>query len=175
MEWVGYDLPMRAWIRVYGTLAAAVVIGGVLTVPFLYESVWLLLGRGDGSTLRGAYALMGADSAADITVFRTLGILEGVPALLAAVILVGVALRREWAREAGAAIFFLFGVVATFVSLGGMADASRAPRAVQGFIIGLASFVVVALLMVKPTADAVMWHQHHIDTRKHVGADRRAS
>lgn len=155
---------MREWMRKYGTLTAVVVLGTLLTVPFLYESAWLMLGRGNESTLRGAYALMGSGSAADATVFRTLGILEGIPAVLATVILVGVAMRREWAREAGALIFFVFAVVATAVSLGGISESS--PHAVQGLIVGLASFGVAALLVVKPTIDAVMWHQHKVNTRK---------
>lgn len=168
---------MRAWIRTFGTLTAAVVIGGLLTTPFLYESARLILGYGSENEFRGAsalaYVLTGSEGGSDVTVFRMMGILEGVPALLAALLLVGVAFRREWARESGAVVFSVLGVVATFVSLGGVGN-SRAPHAVEGFVVGLVSFVVAGLLMVKPTADAVMWHQHRVDTRKHARAYRKA-
>jgi len=155
---------MRDWMRKYGTLTAAVVLGALLTAPFLYESVLLMLGRGNDSTLRGAYALMGSDSAADTTVFRALGIAEGIPAVLATVVLVGVAMRRQWAREAGALTFFVFGLVSTAVSLGGISEDS--PHAAQGLFVGVASFGVAALLMLKPSVDAVMWHQHGLDRRR---------
>ena len=72
--------------------------------------------------------------------------------ILSVVVLVGLAFRRAWAREAGDVIYGLLGLMSIAVSLGGLSADPPAPAAWVGMLNGLANFAVVGLLLAPPTA-----------------------
>lgn len=72
----------------------------------------------------------------------------GAVVVVSAITIVGLTLRRGWAREAAVGIYGFLGVVATAVSIGGL---RTAPSASIGLLSGVASIGIVALLLTPST------------------------
>lgn len=67
--------------------------------------------------------------------------------IVCAVLVIGLALRKIWAREGAFFVFGLLGLVSVGASLAGFAADPPAPSASVGMATGIANFVVVALLL----------------------------
>ncbi|MEN8112741.1 MAG: hypothetical protein ABFS21_00010 [Actinomycetota bacterium] len=153
---------MASWFRLHGTAAAAILIASALTVSFGYVAVESLLGAVDPGRLgrdfgRGvlpfAPAGIGTDAggvAANASAI--IGVVIGAVVLVSAIIVIGLACRREWAREAGFVVYGLLGLLAIAVSLGGLTADPPAPSAWVGLLTGVANIAVVGLLFAPATS-----------------------
>lgn len=72
--------------------------------------------------------------------------------VVSTIILIGMLLAREWAREAALVIYGVLGMVVLAASLGGLAADPPAPSAWTGILVGIANLTIVALLLMKPSA-----------------------
>lgn len=156
------------WLRTYGTTAGAIVISAALTAPYALQGIRTLLGDRDFETMREGLVLFGAPAGGESAENASLitGVLVGVAALVALIVILGLVLRREWAREAGIVVFGIFGLVGTLVSVGGMTADPPAPRAGWGLVSGLASLVVVGLLLAPATGLVVGLHEHEVQRKR---------
>jgi hypothetical protein len=152
------------WLRLHGTTVGAIVLSTALTSPYALQGIRTLLGYRDDVRLVIAGAPPGQAAAENAALLA--GLVAGAASLVATIIIVGLVLRRQWAREAGMAVFGFFGLVATLVSITGLFAEPPAPNADIGLATGLASFVVVALLLARPTGAVFRAHEHEIATRK---------
>ncbi|MGB5168787.1 MAG: hypothetical protein WBO84_09430 [Acidimicrobiia bacterium] len=153
---------MISWLRAHGTIAGAVLIASGLTLAFGYVAVDSLLGafdpeRLDSNFTRSALGMGGANSAQGVggaasNASAIIGIVIGAVVILSLIIIIGLAFRRDWAREAGVVIYGLLGLMSIAVSLGGLSADPPAPSAWVGMLTGLANVAIVVLLMVPPTS-----------------------
>ena len=153
---------MISWLRAHGTLAGAVLIASGLTAAFGYVAVDSLLGAVDPSRLdsdftRSALGMGGVRDPQGIggaasNASAIIGVAIGAVVILSLIIVIGLAFRRDWARETGAVIYGLLGLMSFAVSLGGLSADPPAPSAWVGMLTGLANVAVVVLLLVPPTS-----------------------
>lgn len=153
---------MISWLRAHGTLTSAVLIASGLTLAFGYVAVDSMLGafdpeRLDSNFTRSALGMGGTSSAQGVggaasNASAIIGIVIGAVVILSLIIIVGLAFRRDWAREAGVVIYGLLGLMSIAVSLGGLSADPPAPSAWVGMLTGLANVAIVVLLMVPPTS-----------------------
>jgi hypothetical protein len=153
---------MISWFRAHGTLAGAILIASGLTAAFGYIAVDSLLGaidptRLDSEFTRSALGMGGVTGSqgtggAASNASAIIGVAIGAVVLLSFIIVIGLALRRDWAREAGVVIYGFLGLMSFAVSLGGLSADPPAPSAWVGMLTGLANVAVVALLLVPPTS-----------------------
>lgn len=153
---------MTSWLRAHGTTVTAVLIALVLTVSFGYVAVESLLGainpeRLDGDFGRGALSFATPGTGTDAgsvaaNASAIIGVVIGAVVLVSAIIVVGLAFRREWAREAGFVIYGLLGLLTISVALGGFAGDPPAPSAWVGMLTGVANLTIVGLLFAPATA-----------------------
>lgn len=153
---------MISWLRAHGTGAAAILIASGLTLAFGYVAVDSLLGafdpnRLDSNFTRNALGMgasgssQGAGGAAS-NASAIIGVVIGAVVILSLIIIIGLAFRRDWAREAGVVIYGLLGLMSVAVSLGGLSADPPAPSAWVGMLTGLANVAIVVLLLVPPTS-----------------------
>ena len=153
---------MIPWLRAHGTIASAVLIASGLTLAFGYVAVDSLLGafdpgRLDSNFTRSALGIGGVNSAQGVggaasNASAIIGVVIGSVVILSLIIIIGLAFRRDWAREAGVVIYGLLGLMSIAVSLGGLSADPPAPSAWVGMLNGLANVAIVVLLLVPPTS-----------------------
>jgi hypothetical protein len=107
-------------------------------------------GRGVLSAASGGSTADAGGAAANASAI--IAVVIGAVVLLSAIIIIGLAFRGEWAREAGLVIYGLLGLVAIAASLGGLAADPPAPSAWLGVFTGLANFTVVGFLLAPATS-----------------------
>lgn len=149
---------MGPWLRAHGTTAAAILLATALTASFGYVAVQSLLDANDPDRIdsgfpRNALAVGGSPGGDAGNASAIAGIVIGAVVVVCAFAIVGLARRRQSAREAGIGIFGFLGVVATLVSIGGLLSDPPAPSAWLGLIAGIASLGVAVLLLLPATAD----------------------
>ena len=149
---------MGAWLRRFGTTAAAVLIGGTLSIAFGRAGVQLVLdgldpARIDAGT-RSAAVQLGVPSG-----IRNMGAMSSISGvvvlflvLVSVIALIGVAMRRQGSREAGMGIFAAFAIVMIPVGISGQMAEPPAENAMMGVVIGLVAAIVVVLLAVPATS-----------------------
>ncbi|MEA2022653.1 MAG: hypothetical protein U9N79_00010 [Actinomycetota bacterium] len=153
---------MTSWLRLHGTTVTAVLVALVLTVSFGYVALESLLGainpdRLDGDFGRGALSFATSGTGTDAgsvaaNASAIIGVVIGAVVLVSAIIVVGLAFRREWAREAGLVIYGMLGLLTVAVALGGFAGDPPAPSAWVGMLTGAANLTIVGLLFAPATA-----------------------
>ncbi|MEN8240000.1 MAG: hypothetical protein ABFR53_12470 [Actinomycetota bacterium] len=153
---------MKTWMETHGTIAAAVAIAAVLTLIFGVMAFQALLGAVDPSRLgdeftRGALAIgsnggASGNGGAARNASAIIAIVFGIIVIIAAFITVGLAFRRDWAREAGVVIFGLLGIVSIAASGAGLMSNPPAPSAWLGIFTGLVNLAVVAFLLAPATS-----------------------
>ena len=153
---------MISWLRAHGTIASAVLIASGLTLAFGYVAVDSLLGafdpgRLDSNFTWSALGIGGVNSAQGVggaasNASAIIGVVIGSVVILSLIIIIGLAFRRDWAREAGVVIYGLLGLMSIAVSLGGLSADPPAPSAWVGMLNGLANVAIVVLLLVPPTS-----------------------
>ncbi len=151
-----------SWLRNRGTTVTAILIASMLTVSFGYIAVESFLGalypdRLDQDFGRGVLSAAPAGSTADAggaaaNASAIIGVVIGAVVLLSAIIIIGLVLRGDWARETGLVIYGLLGLLATGTSMGGLTSDPPAPSAWLGVLTGLANLTVVGLLLAPATA-----------------------
>ena len=158
------------WLRSHGGTAAATVLGLLLTAPYAVQGIRSVTGNHDDEIVRDSLVFIGRQvrgPEAANAVFMT-GLILVAASAVAVIALIGIALRREWAREAGMVIFGVFGLVSTLVSLSGLNAEPPAPRAGLGLLTGIGCFVVLALLLLPSTARLFSRREHEISQRRAV-------
>ena len=149
---------MGSWLRRYGTTAAAVFLGGSLTIAFAFAGGQLLL---DGlnpervdAELRSAAVQLGIPAGVrEMGVLSTIsGIVILIFVLIAAIALIGVALRRQGSREAALGVFAAFAIVMIPLGISGQMAEPPGENAMTGILVGVGSAMVVALLAVPATS-----------------------
>ena len=153
---------MQSWFRMRGTTIAAILIALILTVSFGYIAVESILGALDPDRLganfgRGVLSAAPAGTTSDAgaaaaNASAIIGVVIGAVVLVSAIVVIGLAFRGEWAREAGLVIYGLLGALTVAVALGGLAADPPAPSAWLGMLTGFANFAVVGLLLAPATA-----------------------
>jgi len=149
---------MNPWMRAHGTTAAAILIALGLTMSFGYVAVQSLLDANDPDRIdagfrRNALAVAGPPGGDAGNASAIAGIVIGAVVIVCAFAIVGLALRRQSAREASIGIFGFLGVVATLVAIGGLFSDPPAPSAWLGLVAGIASLAVAILLLLPSTAE----------------------
>ena len=161
---------MGAWLRRYGTTAAAVLLGGSLSVAFAVAGFQLLLdgldpSRIDAETRRAAVQLGVPSGLGNMGVMSTIsGIVILVFVLASVIALVGVALRRQGSREAGIGIFAAFAIVMIPLGISGQMAEPPTENVTMGIMVGLVAAIVVVLLAVPATSLA--FDQAEVDRRR---------
>jgi len=153
---------MISWFRAHATLAGAVLIASGLTAAFGYIAVDSLLSaidpnRLDSEFTRSALGMGGVSGSQGIggaasNASAIIGVVIGSVVILSLIIVIGLAFRRDWARETGVVIYGLLGLMSIAVSLGGLSADPPAPSAWVGMLTGLANVAIVVLLLVPPTS-----------------------
>ena len=153
---------MTSWLGAHATIAGAILIASGLTPAFGYVAVDSLLGafdpgRLDSNFTRSALGMGGTNSAQGVggaasNASAISGVVIGAVVILSLIIVIGLAFRRDWAREAGVVIYGLLGLMSIAVSLGGLSADPPAPSAWVGMLTGLANVAIVVLLLVPPTS-----------------------
>ncbi len=156
------------------TMTAAVLLGAVLTIPFLNGAVQFILDGIDPSRIdleaRSVFAQMGLPTGAEELGVGSMiaGAAIGLISLVTLVTLIGIAFRRQWAREAGIGLFTAYAIVVTPLAISGLVADPPARNAGIGLMVGLASALVVVLLALPPTSLAFDLAELH---RKQGGED----
>ncbi len=151
---------MGTWLRSHGTTTAAVLIALGLTAVFGYIAVasWLgalypdrldpavsdMFGGFTTRAFTGGTRISPARNASGIIAFTM-----GSVVLLCAIIVIGLAFLRAWAREAAFLIFGLLGTISLAASLAGLTADPPAPSAWSGILVGVLNLSVVALLLTR--------------------------
>jgi RsiW-degrading membrane proteinase PrsW (M82 family) len=149
---------MGAWLRRFGTTAAAVLLGGTLSIAFARAGVQLVLDGLDPSRIdletRSAAVRLGVPSGVrDMGVMSTMsGTVILFFALVATIALIGVALRRQGFREAALGVFVAFAIVMIPLGISGQVAEPPAENAMIGLLVGIVSGLVVVLLAVPATS-----------------------
>jgi hypothetical protein len=149
---------MRPWLRAHGTTAAAILIATALAISFGYVAVQSLLDANDPDRIdsgfrRNALAVGGSPGGDAGNASAIAGVVIGAVVIVCVLAIIGLALRRQSAREASIGIFGFLGVVATLVSIGGLFSDPPAPSAWLGLLSGIASLGVAVLLLLPATAE----------------------
>ncbi len=149
---------MGSWLRRYLTTTAAVLLGMGLTVPFVNGAVQFILDGIDPNRIdleaRSVFADMGLPTGPEELGVGSMiaGVSIGLISLVTLVALIGIAFRRQWAREAGIGLFTAYAIVVTPLAISGLVADPPAPNAEIGLMVGLGSAAVVALLALPPTS-----------------------
>lgn len=153
---------MISWLRAHGTTVGATLIASVLTLSFGYIALDSLLGainpeRLDGNFGRGALSFASPGTGTDAGAVAAnasaiIGVVIGAVVLVSAIIVVGLAFRHQWAREAGMVIYGMLGLLTVAVAFGGFAADPPAPSAWVGMLTGVANLAIVGLLFAPATA-----------------------
>lgn len=151
-------------MRAHGTTVAAILIALALTASFGYVAVQSLLDANDPDRIdpdsrRNALAVGGSPGGDAGNASAIAGIVIGAVVIVCAFAIIGLALRRQSAREASIGIFGFLGVVAALVSIGGLFSDPPAPSAWLGLVAGIASLGVAVLLLLPATADDFEHHE----------------
>jgi hypothetical protein len=161
---------MRIWLRRFGTTVTAVVLGGALSIAFAYAGVQLLL---DGlnperidEDARSAAVQLGIPSG--LREMGGISTISGIVILffvvVAAIALVGVAMRRQGFREATLGVFAAFAIVMIPVGISGQMSEPPGDNAMMAVFIGLLAAMVVVLLAVPATS--LIFDQAEVDRRR---------
>ncbi|MCZ7533745.1 MAG: hypothetical protein M5U23_10100 [Acidimicrobiia bacterium] len=149
---------MKQWLTDHWSTAGAVLVAGVLTAAFgniAFQSLldWIDPSRIDDDFARGALGFGGGADPGQTALNTTaiITVLFGSVVIVCAVLVIGLALRKIWAREGAFFVFGLLGLVSVGASLAGFAADPPAPSASVGMATGIANFVVVALLLMPAT------------------------
>jgi hypothetical protein len=152
---------MKPWMRLHGTVAAAILIAATLTTVFGYIAVRSLLGvlfpdLIDPAFARGALFGSGGSisdvSGAAQNASVMVGLVFGAVVVVSLIVIIGLILRQSWAREAGMVIYGFLGLLALATSLSGITADPPAPSAWLGVLTGLANLAVVVLLLMRSSA-----------------------
>jgi len=147
---------VKRWLQAHGTTAAAIVIASVLTLWYGLVAAQSWIGaidpdRMDPTFARRALALGGDRGGSAATASGIIGLVIGAVVVVSAITIVGLVLRRSWAREAAFGLYGFLGVVAIMVSVGGLMADPPQSSAWVGLLSGAASLSVVVLLLARPT------------------------
>lgn len=148
----------------------AVFLGGSLSIAFAVGGVQLFLDGVDPDRIdagaRSAVVQLGIP--AGLREMGTMSTISGVIILLfvvvAAVSLVGVALRRQGFREAALGVFAAFAIVMIPLGISGQMAEPPGENATMAVVIGVVSAMVVVLLAVPATS--LTFDQAEIDRRR---------
>jgi hypothetical protein len=149
---------MGAWLRRFGTTATSVFLGGLLSVAFGIAGVQLVLDgldplRIDGSARSAAVQLGVPSGVREMGVMSTIsGIVILLFALVAAIALIGVAMRRQGFREAALGLFAAFAIVMIPLGISGQVAEPPAENAMIGILVGVVCALVVVFLAVPATS-----------------------
>ena len=161
---------MGAWVRRYGTTAAAVFLGGSLSIAFGLAGLHLVVDgldptRIDESTTSAAVQLGIPRGLRDMGVMATIsGIVILLLALVAIIALLGVAARRQGYREAALGVFAAFAIVMIPLGVSGQMADPPAENAPVGILVGVVCALVVVLLAVPATS--LTFDQAEVDRRR---------
>lgn len=161
---------MGAWLRRFGTTAAAVLLGGSLSIAFSWAGVQLFFdgldpNRIDQDTRSAAVQLGVPSGVRDMGVMSTIsGIVILLFAVVAIVALIGVAARRQGFREAALGVFAAFAIVMIPLGISGQKAEPPADNAMTGILIGVVCVAVVVLLAVPATS--LTFDQAEVDRRR---------
>lgn len=151
-------LRMKQWLTDHWSTAGAVLVGGGLTAVFgniAFQSLldWIDPSRIDEGFARGTLGFGGGSDPGQVAQNTTaiITVIFGSVVIVCAILVIGLALRKIWAREGALFVFGLLGIVSIGASLAGFAADPPAPSASVGFLTGIANFVVVALLLMPAT------------------------
>ena len=161
---------MGAWLRKFGTTAAAVFLGGSLTVAFAFAGTQLFLDGLDpqrvGEETRSAAVQLGIPSG-----LREMGVLSTISGivilffvLVATVALIGVARRRQGFREAALGVFSAFAIVMIPLGISGQVANPPGENSMTAILVGVISAMVVVLLAVPATS--LTFDQAEVDRRR---------
>lgn len=142
--------------RVHATTAAAILIASTLTLWYGVVAVqsWIAAidpDRMSETFARRALVLGGERGGSAATASGIIGLVIGAVVVVSAIVIVGLVLRRPWAREAAFGLYGFLGVVALMVSVGGLMADPPESSAWSGLLTGAASLSVVVLLLARPT------------------------
>lgn len=143
--------------RVHATTVVAVLVAAVLTLSYGFVAVQAFLAAADPDRLdpafeRSALGLASGQGGTATTASGIIGLVIGAVVLVSSIVVVGLAFRRQWAREAAFGVYGVLGLVATAISVGGLLSDPPAPSAWVGVLTGVANIAVVGLLLVPATA-----------------------
>lgn len=156
-----YNSGMKRWLRLHGTITAALLLAAALTSVFGYMAVISLLGVLDPDRIDPAFArgsLFGSGgiatdaSSAAQNASAIIAFLFGAVAVVSVIIIIGLILRQSWAREAGMVVYGFLGIASLAPSLNGVMADPPAPSAWLGVLTGLANLAIVGLLLLRTTA-----------------------
>jgi hypothetical protein len=161
---------MGAWLRNFGTTATAVFLGGLLSIAFAIAGTQLFLDGLDPERIdagqRSAAVRLGIPSG-----LREMGVLSTISGIVilvfvsvAAIALIGVAMRRQGSREAALGVFSAFAIVMIPLGIAGQMAEPPGENAMTAILVGVVSAVVVALLAVPATS--LTFDRAEIDRRR---------
>ena len=161
---------MGAWLRRFGTTAAAVFLGGSLSIAFAVAGLQLFLDGLDPARIeegtRSAAVQLGVPSG-----IRSMGVMATISGivilllvLVSVIALVGVAMRRQGSREAAMGVFAAFAIVMMPLGISGLKAEPPAEDAMTGILIGVVCALVVVLLAVPATS--LTFDQAEVDRRR---------
>lgn len=145
---------VKRWMTDHWSTAGAVLVGGGLTAAFGNIASQSFLDWNDPSRINADFArgTLGFGGGADPgqTAQNTTAIITvifGSVVIVCTILVIGLALRKIWAREGALFVFGLLGLVSVAASLAGFAAEPPAPSAEVGMLTGIANFAVVAFLL----------------------------
>jgi hypothetical protein len=161
---------VSAWLRRFGTTAAAVFLGGLLSIAFAWAGVQLFFDGLDPTGIdldtRSAAVRLGVPGGV-----RAMGVMSTISgivillfALVALIALIGVATRRQGFREAALGVFVAFAIVMIPLGISGQMADPPAENAMMGILVGVVSGLVVVLLAVPATS--LTFDQAEVDRRR---------
>jgi hypothetical protein len=133
------------------TVAAALAMG-LVTVGFIVYAAIAIIGVDPTNASRDAVVLgLSGREEGTATLLVSIAILA--LSMLTAMQCLGVARRRQGARHAALVTFGVLSFVSLAAGLTGLQAVPPAPNAWYGVLVGVVDAVVVALLLLPPTAD----------------------
>jgi hypothetical protein len=139
------------------TTWAAIGLAVAITIPYLVILVQTIRQIADPDllseeALRALVGLGGSPGGDDFGIALTIvAIVIGAVSGLVILVIIGLVGRRQWAREAGFAVFATLGLVSGALGISGMLSTPRPSGAWLGAATGLACASVVVLLMLEST------------------------
>jgi hypothetical protein len=151
--------PVRSWLRTHGTLAAAVLLGLAVTVPYALMAWSDFMAARDPSRIDGDFgrglgglAMGGGAEHPSVALYITAAI-EAFVVIMVLIALGRVSLRLEDARGPAIALFSLLGAVALSFAIASLFGDQSTPGSAVGAVSGVVCLGVVALLAAPATAD----------------------
>ena len=139
----------------WSTLAAAAVLGGLAAVFAVVAAGMLRARLRAGTEASERLVLMGLDLDAGASLLAFGGVVVLAACAVVAVLVLGLLLRRPWAREAGMLVTVAFAMLGLGIGAAGLAADRPARAAWAGIAVGLANVAVLVLLLLPATADDV--------------------